>query len=546
MSERKVPLLLAAAFLLSAAGAQAQSGDPVRGRALFGEQCTLCHTDDGDKGLGPNLVGIMGRKAATADFKYSAAMKAARWSWDEAVLDRFLQNPRAMVPGIGMPFSVPDRQQRRDIIAYIASLNSLPNSVESKSVFADWRQDEPGRRHKIALDDLPAPDETPQAGNPPREVKRPAGTSPKAPNGFTVTLFAEGLTTPRAIRTAPNGDLFVAETQAGRIGVLRPAAGGKLATRQVFATGLSQPSSIAFYPPGRNPKWVYVAESNRIVRFAYENGDLKAKKPPEAVTRALALVSATETATNIAFSNDGKHMFVSVGAASNHAEGLPAKTGAELAAWQARKGVGAAWGSEENRAQVLVFTPEGKNATVFATGIRTCALAVHPKSGGVYCATAERDGLGDNLPPDYVTRVLEGQFFGWPWLYTGTHEDPRWKNARPELMVSVSTPEVLLQPHSAPSAMVFLEGAALPQAYRGSALVALHGSVNRAGRTGYKVVRVSIQDGALSAEYEDFLTGFVIDKTRVWGRPAGIAEGRDGAIYVTEDVGGTVWRAAPL
>jgi hypothetical protein len=450
-----------------------------------------------------------------------------------------------MVPGIGMPFSVPDRQQRKDIIAYIATLNSLPNSAESRAAFADWRQDKPGRRHKITLEDLPAPDERSQAGNPPREVKRPAGSSPMAPAGFTVTLFAEGLAAPRAIRTAPNGDLFVAETQEGRISVLRPAAGGKLAIREVFASGLSQPSGIAFYPPGRNPKWVYVAESNRIVRFAYENGDLKSKLPPEAVTRALAPVPGGEPATSLAFSNDGKRMFVSVGAASNDAEGLPAKTGEEIAAWQTRKGNGAAWGPEENRAQVLVFTPEGKNAAVFATGIRNCAIAVHPRSGGLFCATAERGGLGDNLPPDYVTRVLEGQFFGWPWLYAGTHEDPRWKNARSELMVTVSTPDVLVQPHSAPSAMIFLEGAAWPQAYRSSALVALHGSVNRAERTGYKVVRVLMSDGVPTGEYEDFLTGFVIDKTRIWGRPAGIAEGRDGAVYVAEDVGGTVWRVAP-
>jgi glucose/arabinose dehydrogenase len=238
-------------------------------------------------------------------------------------------------------------------------------------------------------------------------------------------------------------------------------------------------------------------------------------------------------------------MFVSVGAASNDAEGLPAKTGEEIAAWQTRKGNGAAWGPEENRAQVLVFTPEGKNAAIFATGIRNCAIAVHPRSGGLFCATAERGGLGDNLPPDYVTRVLEGQFFGWPWLYAGTHEDPRWKNARSELMVTVSTPDVLVQPHSAPSAMIFLEGATWPQAYRSSALVALHGSVNRAERTGYKVVRVLMSDGVPTGEYEDFLTGFVIDKTRIWGRPSGIAEGRDGAVYVTEDVGGTVWRVAP-
>jgi glucose/arabinose dehydrogenase/cytochrome c2 len=539
--------LLTAALLPVMAGspAQAQSGDPVRGKALFGEQCTLCHTDDGTKGLAPSLIGVLGRKIAATDFNYSAAMRSKSWSWDEAILDTYLMNPQAMLPGIEMPFSIPDQSERKDIIAYIGTLTSVPDAAESASasVFDDWRQDRPGRRHRIGLNDLPPPYETRSTGNPPREVKRPVGTKPKAPDGFTVALFAEGLESPRLIRTAPNGDLFVAETIEGRVTILRPGADGELVKSEVFASGLSEPFGIAFYPPGPNPKWVYVAESNRVVRFAYKSGDLKSKAPGEIVVRALAPTLGGHVTRDVAFSNDGRRMFISVGSASNDAEGLPAKTQREIDAWQARKGIGAAWGFEENRAGVLVFTPEGKDGSVFATGIRNCAgLAVQPETGDLYCATNERDGLGDNLPPDYVTRVREGQFFGWPWLYMGDHEDPRWKNARPDLAVMVTNPDVLLQPHSAPLAISFLDGAAFPPEYHGSAFVALHGSWNRTERTGYKVVRVIMRDGAPTGEYEDFLTGFVIDDTRVWGRPVGIAEGKDGALYVTEDAGGSIWR----
>ncbi len=287
---RFLALLAAALFpVMAGSPAQAQSGDPVRGKALFGEQCTLCHTDDGSKGLAPNLIGVLGRKIASTDFNYSTAMRSKSWSWDEAILDTYLMNPQAMLPGIEMPFSIPDQSERKDIIAYIGTLTSVTSAAESASasasVFDDWRQDRPGRRHRIGLNDLPPPYETRSTGNPPREVKRPVGTKPKAPDGFTVALFAEGLESPRLIRTAPNGDLFVAETIEGRVTILRPGADGELVKSEVFASGLSEPFGIAFYPPGPNPKWVYVAESNRVVRFAYKHGDLKSKAPGEIVVR---------------------------------------------------------------------------------------------------------------------------------------------------------------------------------------------------------------------------------------------------------------------
>jgi glucose/arabinose dehydrogenase len=419
-------------------------------------------------------------------------------------------------------------------------------SASGGSVFGDWRQDRPGLRHRIGIENLPAPNATRSASNPPRETARPPGAKPKAPEGFHVELFAEGLEGPRLMRTAPNGDLFVAETLDGRVRVLRPGEDGKRAAENsVYASGLSEPFGIAFYPPGPDPKWIYIAEVNRVIRFAYSAGNLKAPPRPEVVVPQLTPRTGGHVTRDVVFSSDGARMFVSVGSLSNDGEDLPKKTPQEIEAWQAQKGLGAAWGFEENRADVLVFTPEGKDGRLFAAGIRNCVgLAVHPVNGGLYCSANERDGLGDDLVPDYVTRVSQGQFYGWPWRYMGDREDPHWKGVRPDLAGKVSNPDVLIQPHSAPLAMTFYTGSAFPAEYRDSAFVAFHGSWNRALRTGYKVVRILLRDGVPTGEYEDFLTGFVIDNNRVWGRPAGVAAGKDGALYVSEDSSGTIWRVS--
>lgn len=198
---------------------------------------------------------------------------------------------------------------------------------------------------------------------------------------------------------------------------------------------------------------------------------------------------------------------------------------------------------------MLSFDPEGKDRKVFAAGIRNCVgLAIHPRTHDVWCATNERDLLGDDTPPDYATRVREGGFYGWPWYYIGAHEDPRLKGQRPDLADRVTTPDVLFQPHSAPLELTFYTAkggpAAFPAEYQGDAFVALHGSWNRAVRTGYKVVRVKLKDGVPTGEYEDFLTGFVIDAKSVWGRPVGVAVAHDGALLVSDDGGGGIWRVA--
>ena len=420
--------------------------------------------------------------------------------------------------------------------------------LSGDAAYGDWRTDAPGVVRKIAPGDLPTPFATAPTASPSATVPRPAGARPKAPAGFTVTAFAT-LDHPRQIRVAPNGDIFVAETDAGRITILRAADGAaQPATTSAFAEGLDRPFGIAFWPAS-NPKWVYIANNNTVVRFAYTAGDLKARSGPETIVPQIAGSTGGHTTRDIAVSADGKTLLVSVGSGSNIADGMPRKTPAETAAWAADHALGAAWGKEDGRADVLAIYPDGSGRSVFADGIRNCvSVTVEPTTGQPWCAVNERDSLGDNLPPDYVTRVKAKAFYGWPWYYIGDHEDPGLKGQRPDLAGKVTTPDVLIQPHSAPLGLAFYPAhggvAAFPQDYRGDAFVALHGSWNRAKRTGYKVVRLKLDHGVPDGSYEDFLTGFVADDRGVWGRPVGVAVARDGALLVTDDGGGVVWRVA--
>ena len=417
------------------------------------------------------------------------------------------------------------------------------------AAWGDWTTDAPGVWRKITPSDLPAPYSSPSVGATASVVDRPAGASLHLPPGFSVTAFAQ-LDGPRLLRVAPNGDIFVAETAEGRVRVLRAAAGAtKAQTISAFAENLDRPFGIAFYPAGLHPQWVYVAENNRVVRFPYQSGDLKARGALEVIVPRLTVDGRGHSTRDVIFSPDGQHMFVSVGSGSNVADEMDKKTPQEAAAWQAGHALGAAWGLEQNRADVLVFDPMGHDQKVFAAGIRNCVgLGVEPQTHDLWCVTNERDDLGDNLPPDYATRVAGGQFYGWPWYYIGDHEDPRLKGARPDLAGKVSTPDVLIQPHSAPLGITFYPAAigpaAFPAEYRGDAFVTLHGSWNRNRRTGYKVVRVKLNNGVPTGEYEDFMIGFVVDAKSVWGRPVGVAVAEDGALLVSDDGGDTLWRVA--
>lgn len=417
--------------------------------------------------------------------------------------------------------------------------------LKGADAFGSWKQDAPGVRRLLQPGDLPAATPEQASSNPAAPVPMPAGAKPKLPPGFTAELIASGLDNPRALRVAPNGDLFIANSKADQVLVMRVAKDGSVERQGVFADGLHQPYGIAFYPPGDDPKWVYVANSNGVVRFPYEKDAMAAGAAPQEIIRDIP--ESHHWTRDIAFSNDGKTLFLSVGSGSNVAldmNPVPFDEGG-LEGWISSKPLGATWDTEEGRAQVRRFTPEGKELKVLATGLRNCAgMTLRPGSGEVWCVVNERDQLGDNVPFEYATQVKEGGFYGWPWFYIGDHEDSRPASKRPDLADKVTVPDVLMQAHSAPLGIAFYEGDAFPDAYRGSAFVTMHGSWNRGEPTGYKVVRLIFKDGKPTGEYEDFMTGFVTDQGEVWGRPVGVAVAKDGSLFVSEDGSGTIWRVS--
>jgi glucose/arabinose dehydrogenase len=378
---------------------------------------------------------------------------------------------------------------------------------------------------------LPAPFATKSVDNGPKLVPKPADAWPEAPPGFKVEQYATDLQNPRLIRAAPNGDIFLAESGPGRIKVLRgPGSGGKAETAEIFASDLKQPFGIAFYPLGSNPRYVYVANTDSVVRFPYTNGALKAGGPPETVVESLPgggrLRGGGHWTRDIAFSKDGKKLFISVGSLTNVDD---PDTNA----------------NEFHRADILVTNPDGSDLQVYAWGIRNAVgIAVDPKTGLLWCSVNERDLLGDNLPPDYITHVQQGGFYGWPWYYIGGNQDPRHAGKHPELKDKVMVPDVLLQPHNASLEMLFYDAKQFPVEYTGHIFAAEHGSWNRAVRTGYEVIRVPVKNGKATGEYQDFLTGFVTADGNVWGRPVGVAVAKDGSLIVTDDGTNSAWRVS--
>ncbi|HWX22640.1 MAG TPA: PQQ-dependent sugar dehydrogenase [Candidatus Binatia bacterium] len=560
--------VLAATLALTSMRAQdAPTGDAARGQAFFQINCAVCHSPVlGPDNLvimkqGPSLLGVVGRPAGSLPyFNYTKAIRQSGFTWNAVTLYRFLANPMEVVPGTTMPIPVADPRNRADVVAYLATLK-FPEGVTPKYEALpetaggtdpnDWQRQAPGAQHRFTMAELAKPYETRSAGNGPQVVAAPTNATLAVPPGFTVKVFAKGLHNPRLVRTAPNGDIFIAETGRNRIRVMRTTDGAAApAENQVFAEGLERPFGISFYPPGDKPEWMYVANNNSVVRLPYHSGDLKASGTPEVIVPKLAETTGGHSTRDVVFSRDGKRMFISVGSGSNVAEQMNKKTLEEARAWEAEHGVGAAWGPEVNRAAILVTDPEGHQPLhAFATGVRNgVGLAVNPETGDLWVSTNERDNLGDNLVPDYVTRVKEGGYYGWPWFYIGNHEDPRHAGERPDLAGKAILPDVLEQSHSASLQMTFYtanSGAAVfPKDYRGDAFVALHGSWNRTIRTGYKVIRVLLNHGVPTGQYDDFLTGFVVDNRSVWGRPVGVTVAHDGALLVTEDGNGTMWRVA--
>ncbi len=391
------------------------------------------------------------------------------------------------------------------VVLRVVAAVAAEGTEAKQSVYTDFRGQSPGAIHKITPADLPKPYVSKSALNHARLVPRPKNAWPQAAPGFKVELYAEGLNNPGI---TPDG---------------------KSEESSVFASGLNQPFGIAFYPLGPNPQYVYVANTDSVVRFAYKNGDLKASGSPQKLAGLPGgglLEGGGHWTRDIAFSLDGKKLYISVGSRSNvdDVDNNP---------------------REYHRADILEANPDGTGLRVYASGIRNAVgIAINPQTGELWASVNERDELGDDLPPDYITHVQEGGFYGWPWYYIGGNQDPRHHGKHPELKGKVIVPDVLLQPHFASLEMVFYQGDPFPPEYRGDIFAAEHGSWNRAVRTGYEVIRVPLKKGRASGEYQDFLTGFVMPDGQVWGRPVGVAIAEDGSLIVTDDGSNSIWRVS--
>jgi glucose/arabinose dehydrogenase len=507
---------------------QGQAAAAAAGKPLYAKNCLSCHGRTG-KGTGnvPSLV----------DGKLKAVTSGEIfWFVTEGSKDN------------GMPsWAFLPEQDRWQIVTYVEAMAAAPagataakdaspaaqvstTKLTDKSPtapFTDFRYEVPGATRKITAADLPEPFATKSSENSPDLVARPADAWPLAPAGFKVELYAAGLDNPRLLRTAPNGDIFLAESEPGRIRVFRGVTSdGKADQTQVFATGLKRPYGIAFYPPGPNPQWVYVGNTNEVIRFPYHNGDLKATGPSEHIADLPA--GGGHWTRALDFSPDGKKLFVAVGSASNVDDPDTSP-------------------HEKNRSDILVCAPEACVLSVYAYGIRNAGggILFNPQTGELWCSVNERDALGDNLVPDYITHVQEGGFYGWPWWYIGAHQDPRHKGKHPELKDKAIVPDVLLQPHNASLEFTFYDGKQFPAEYSGELFASEHGSWNKSTRVGYEVIRVPLhQTGHASGEYQDFLTGFVLPSGQVWGRPVGITVAPDGSLLVSDDGSNSIWRVS--
>jgi glucose/arabinose dehydrogenase len=366
---------------------------------------------------------------------------------------------------------------------------------------------------------LPAPFATKSAGNGPDSVKPPAGFLPMVPPGFRLNVFATNFKRPRWLTVAPNGDIFLADTGAGEIVVMRdPQHAGGAQGREVFVDGMKRPFGIAFHE-----NYVYVGNTNEVVRFPY---DPKTSKRLGEKEHLLDLPTGGHDTRSLAFSADGKHLFIGVGSNSNIDTG-----------------------EDSRRAAVTICDPDGKNARLYATGLRNpVGLALEPVTGQVWTTVNERDELGDDLPPDYFTSLKDGGFYGWPYSYIGDNVDPRVKPQKPDLVARAIIPDVLLGAHVAPLQFAFYTGKQFPESYRGGAFVAEHGSWNRATRAGYQIAFVAFKDGKPSADPVPFMTGLVSDPTKsdVYGRPVGVAVAPDGSLLVSDDGAGVIYRISAV
>ena len=371
-----------------------------------------------------------------------------------------------------------------------------------------------------------------------------AGEKPRGPEGFDVSLFAAGLDNPRWLHVLPNGDVLVAEARTEKLGgevppplleglkragllgasanrmtLLRDAdRDGRAELRETFAANLNLPFGMWLLGDR-----LYVANTDGVVRFPYRTGDRQVSGPAEKILELPAGGYNNHWTRNIVANANGSKIYVSVGSQTNvDEEGIDAK--------------------EPRRAAILEANVDGSATRVFATGLRNPnGMDWAPGTTTLWTVVNERDLLGDDLVPDYLTSVRDGAFYGWPYSYYGQHEDPRHKGARPDLVAKAVAPDYALGPHTASLGLRFYRGLAFPEAWRG-AFIGQHGSWNRSSFSGYKVIHVPFRDGRPSGPPQDFLTGFIASPTSVRGRPVGVAELADGSLLVADDAGNSVWR----
>jgi len=371
------------------------------------------------------------------------------------------------------------------------------------------------QHHEIRIDQLPKPFATPSSGNPPSVSAPPANATLHAPPGFHISLFADKLGDPRAMLLAPNGDVILSEPGEGKITILRDANhDGVAEQRFIFASGLDNPYGLAFHD-----KWLYVGNESSVVRFPYAAGQTAANAKPEQLA---SLPPGGHSTRGVLFNKAGTKMYVSIGSRSNVSSGEPPE-----------------------RAAIVEFNPDGTGKRIFASGLRNpVGMAWDPATGALWTVVNERDGLGDELVPDYATAIQPGAFYGWPYAYLGPHEDPRRAGEQPDLVRKTIPPSVPIQSHSAPLGIAFYQGTMFPPAYRGRAFVALHGSWNRAHRTGYKVISIPMTNGKPTGGYDDFVAGWMPSETQraVWGRPVGLLVLGDGSLLISDDGGEKIWR----
>ena len=378
--------------------------------------------------------------------------------------------------------------------------------------------DQPGQKFSISVNGLPKPYATPGAANPSQKIARPTGAVPSVPAGFKIAVYASGLHDPRWLTTAPDGDVFVAEPGTGRITRLHEA-GGKVEAVAV-ADGFNRPHGMAVLGDA-----LFVSDLTAVWKLTFPDGPLKPAKRERVTTATDLSPQGNHWTRDLAIDSHGT-IYIGIGSASNVGEDAP------------------------TRATVQTVAPDGSLKT-FASGLRNAVgLQFYPGTDDLFVTVNERDGLGDELVPDYLTHVQKGAFYGWPYSYLGAHPDPDYGAKRPDLVAKAVMPDLLFHAHSAPLGLVFYEGAQFPASYKGDAFVALHGSWNSGAPTGYKVVRVPFKNSLPAGGYENFVTGFWDgaakpgEPARVWGRPVGLTVMKDGSLLIGDDVGKVVWRVS--